>query len=92
MIVRILGEGQYVVEDSHLADLNELDDQLMDAAETGDDTRFALVLHRMLASVRDLGAPEADDSLIASDLVLPNVDMPLSEIHAMLRDDGLIPG
>ncbi|MDN2500527.1 hypothetical protein FHY52_28140 [Nocardia nova] len=92
MIVRILGEGQYTLDDARLSDLNELDDELLQAADAADDTGFSLVLGRMLATVRDLATPVADDALVASDLVLPSADMPLAEVHAMLRDDGLIPG
>ncbi|MFX0577788.1 PspA-associated protein PspAA [Nocardia nepalensis] len=92
MIIRILGEGQFDVADTHMAELNFLDEQLVQAADAGDETGFALTLRQLLAAIRYRGTAIADDRIEVSDLVLPSADMPLAEVRAMLRDDGLIPG
>jgi hypothetical protein len=92
MIVRIMGEGQVTVDESHLTDLNRLDDELLAAMEQGDEAAFRGTLHALLGAVRSLGAPLPDDSLEPSELILPNPDATLEEVRAMLRDDGLIPG
>jgi len=92
MIVRIMGEGQVVLADSHLAELNELDDELLAEVEKGDGPAFRTTLHALLSRVRELGAPMPDDSLEPSELILPSDDATLEEVRAMLRDDGLIPG
>ncbi|WP_433754594.1 PspA-associated protein PspAA [Nocardia sp. CA-135398] len=92
MIIRILGEGQYDVADTHMAELNFLNEQLVEAADAGDETGFALTLRQLLAAIRYRGTAIVDDRIADSDLVLPSADMPLAEVHARVRDDGLLPG
>ncbi|MEE1746042.1 MULTISPECIES: hypothetical protein [unclassified Streptomyces] len=92
MIVRIMGEGQVALADSHLAELDGLDDELLAEMESGDGPGFRATLHALLARVRELGTALPDDSLEPSDLILPASDATLEEVRAMLRDDGLIPG
>ncbi|MFE6662294.1 hypothetical protein ACFVFH_01830 [Streptomyces sp. NPDC057697] len=92
MIVRIMGEGQVALADSHLAELDGLDDELLAEMESGDGPGFRATLHALLARVRELGTAVPDDSLEPSELILPAPDATLEEVRAMLRDDGLIPG
>lgn len=92
MIVRIMGEGQSRLADSHFAELNKLDNELLAEMERGDSPGFRSTLHALLEKVRELGTPLADDSLEPSELILPSADATLEEVRAMLRDDGLIPG
>ncbi|MGW5723405.1 PspA-associated protein PspAA [Amycolatopsis sp. NPDC003865] len=92
MIIRILGEGQYDVADDRIDDLNALDARLLTAVESGDAEAFVPTLTDLLAAVRELGAPLAEDALVASELVLPSADSNLAEVRALLSDDGLIPG
>ncbi|MFB7558762.1 PspA-associated protein PspAA [Streptomyces brevispora] len=92
MIVRIMGEGQVLLADSHLAELNKLDNVLLAEMESGDGPGFRSTLHALLARVREVGTPLPDDSLEPSELILPSPDATLEEVRAMLRDDGLIPG
>ncbi|RVU26300.1 hypothetical protein EOT10_12115 [Streptomyces antnestii] len=92
MIVRIMGEGQVELADSHFAELNKLDDQLLAEMENGDGPGFRRTLHSLLDTVRSLGTPLPDDALAPSELILPAPDATLEEVRDMLRDDGLIPG
>ncbi|MEU3609273.1 hypothetical protein AB0E83_28060 [Streptomyces sp. NPDC035033] len=92
MIVRIMGEGQRELADSHVAELNGLDDELLDEMESGDEEGFRRTLGALLAAVRRLGTPLPDDALEPSELILPSPDATLDEVRAMLSDDGLIPG
>ncbi|MGW4818128.1 PspA-associated protein PspAA [Streptomyces sp. NPDC004227] len=92
MIVRIMGEGQVRLADGHLADLNKLDDELLDEMEKGDGPGFRRTLSALLSRVRELGEPVPDDSLEPSDLILPAADATLEEVRDLLSDDGLIPG
>jgi PspAA-like protein len=93
MIVRILGEGQWRVEDGAVADLNRLDDAVEDAVATDDEAELAGALHALLEEVRTLGTPVADDELSDSELILPAADSTLDDIRALLSstDEGLIP-
>ncbi|MCC5475791.1 hypothetical protein ACFV2N_43170 [Streptomyces sp. NPDC059680] len=92
MIVRIMGEGQVKLDDSHVVELNKLDDELLAEMESGDEAGFHRTLGALLDSVRRLGTPLPDDALEPSELILPSADASLAEVREMLSDDGLIPG
>ncbi|MBT2410200.1 hypothetical protein J7I94_06460 [Streptomyces sp. ISL-12] len=92
MIVRIMGEGQVRLADSHLTELDKLDDELLAEMDNGDGPGFRRTLTALLAKVRELGTPLPDDSLEPSDLILPAEDATLEDVRELLGDDGLIPG
>ena len=94
MIVRIMGEGQWTLGDEHVDVLNSLDAGLESAVEGGDQEAFNAALSDLLANVRALGNPLPDDTLAASDAVLPAADSDLDDVRALLADsdEGLIPG
>ncbi len=92
MIVRILGEGQWELDDEHLTPLNKLDDEVEAAVENGDEVTFSNTLAALLDGVRKSGTVLPDDSLEDSDLILPPADATLDEVRQMLSDEGLIPG
>ncbi|MDF9812727.1 hypothetical protein [Streptomyces sp. SPB162] len=92
MIVRIMGEGQLKMADSHLGRLDVLDDALLAEIESGDEEGFRKTLGALLDAVRELGEPLPDASLEPSELILPSPDASLAEVREMLGDDGLIPG
>ena len=92
MIVRILGEGQFRVDDAAAADLNRLDADLETAVEHSDEAAFADALALLLAQVRTHGSPLPPDILESSDLILPHQDSSMDEVRKLLTDEGLIPG
>ncbi|MFD5032724.1 hypothetical protein ACFVWX_25355 [Streptomyces sp. NPDC058220] len=91
MIVRIMGEGQVKLADSHFAELNTLDDELLAEVRNDDGDGFRRTFHALLAKVRELGEPLPDDSLEPSELILPAPGATLEEVRALLNDEGLIP-
>jgi hypothetical protein len=92
MIVRILTEGQYEVPDSLVDRLNELDNAVLAALDSGDDEEFRVSLSALLGAVRAGGQPVPHDYLGSSDATLPFADATVEEVRALLRPDGLIPG
>ncbi|MCW2920627.1 MAG: hypothetical protein JWL76_501 [Thermoleophilia bacterium] len=92
MIVRIMGEGQFELADAEMDDLNRLDDELMNAVQSTDESAFQGALGALLAKVRGGGSACEDEFLGESDFVLPSVDATLEEVSALLADDGLVPG
>jgi hypothetical protein len=92
MIVRIMGEGQLVLADSRIDELNKLDDDLLAEIERGDGPGFRRVLHALLDKVRELGEPLPDRALEPSALILPSPDATLEDVKSLLTDEGLIPG
>jgi len=92
MIVRILGEGQFRVDDSATDELNALDAALEKAVNDGDEQSLRPALAALLDRIRSLGSPLAEDALEPSDLILPYADAGLEDVREMLTDEGLIPG
>jgi len=92
VIVRILGEGQFSVDDAVTAELNRLDTDLEAAVDGGDAATFTDALDALLAAVRSQGSPLPPDSLEPSDLILPSQDSSMDYVRKMLTDEGLIPG
>jgi len=92
VIVRILGGGQFRVDDSAGAELNRMDSELEAAVERGDEAAFSDALTRLLAQVRAQGSPLPPDILESSDLILPHEDSSMDEVRKLLTDEGLIPG
>ena len=91
MIVRILNEGQWEVDESELTELNKLDDEVEAAIEQGDEVAFTGSLAALLSAVRERGTPLPVDSLEDSDLILPPSDASLAEVRELLGEEGLIP-
>ena len=91
MIVRLLGEGQFRVDDSLLARLNELDGQVGRAIEAGDERALWVGLQALADTVRENGEKLADDDLSPSDAVIPPEDLSLDEARELLQDEGFIP-
>ena len=94
MIIRILGQGQYVVDDHQADALNELDSTLEQAVEAGDQDAFRAALLALLGKVREVGRVLPDDALEPSDAAVPGDDSTLAEVKDLLvgSDEGLIPG
>ena len=93
MIVRILGEGQWRLDEQSLPRLNELDEQVASAIEAGDEPAMQQALADLLDQIR-VGAEVPDDELSESDMVVPDATATLDEVRALLEgnDEGLIPG
>ncbi len=92
MIVRILGEGQYDVDEQAVDALNRLDTKVEAAIESGDEESFEAALSSLLAAVRSNSTRHDPDSLDESELILPPPDATIEEVRELLGDDGLIPG
>jgi hypothetical protein len=91
MIVRLMGEGQYRVDDSLQERLNELDDQAMAALEASNEVELDEKLEQMFALIRAEGQPLPDDDLSASDVIIPPADLTLEETRELVSHEGLIP-
>jgi hypothetical protein len=91
VIVRLMGEGQFQVDDGLLGQLNALDDQAQAAADAGNEAELDRVLDEMWQLVQSGGERLADDDLSASDVVIPPRDLTLEETTRLFSDEGLIP-
>ncbi|MGH3093703.1 MAG: PspA-associated protein PspAA [Gaiellaceae bacterium] len=91
MIVRLMGEGQFRVDDGLIERLNELDDRAQAAAEAEDEQGLDRLLDEMWRLVQGDGERLPDDDLSASDVAIPPSDLTLDETRRLFSDEGLIP-
>lgn len=95
MIVRIMGQGQWVLQPEDLIELNELDRALEERVAADDEPGMVAALASLGEGVRRVGVEVPEDVLVESDLVLPDVDVSLAEVKELLKSTseyyGLIP-
>lgn len=92
MIVRILGEGQYRLDDAAFADASAIDDRVQVAAEAGDADGFGAALSELLDLITGRGSELAADEFMGSDAVVPGHGTTLEEAQDLLSSEGLLPG
>jgi len=91
VIVRLMGEGQYRVDDSLVERLNDLDDRAMAALDAANEIELDQRLDEMFRLVRDEGERLPDDDLSPSDAVIPPSDLTLEETRELMSHEGFIP-
>jgi hypothetical protein len=91
VIVRVMGVGQFRLEDDSVSRLNELDDRAQEALERDDEGELDRYLDEMAALVRRDGEQLPDDDLSPSDAIVPPADMTLEETKQFFSEEGLIP-
>ena len=91
MIVRIMGEGQWEIDEETAEGLNELDEQVAQAVEAGDEENLSRLLGLMADAVHSKGTPLPENDLHPSDAIVPPPDLTLDEARELLEGEGLIP-
>lgn len=91
MIVRLMGEGQYRIDDGLREQLNDLDDRALAAIEKDDEPSLDGMLDEMWQLVRERGERLDDEDLSPSDLIIPPSDLTLEETKKLFSDEGLVP-
>jgi hypothetical protein len=91
VIVRIALEGQYRLAEDQLSRLQELDAEVVAAAESADAELFEPRFAELLKFVRS-GELLEDAHLGPSDAILPPPGTSLAEATSEFSTEGLIPG
>jgi PspAA-like protein len=91
MIARLMGDGQYEIDEALCTRLNDLDDKAVAALEANDEEQLDAFLDQMAELVRSEGTRLADDDLSASEIVIPPSDLTLEETRLLFSDHGLVP-
>jgi hypothetical protein len=91
VIVRLMGEGQWRIDDAVAARLNELDDEVARAVTDGDEAALWRGLQALAEVVRTNGRRLDDTDLSPSDAIIPPEDLSLDEARELLEGEGLIP-
>ena len=91
-VVRILGSGQFRLDDAEIGHLNELDNAVASAVAAGYGAAFERSFGELVAHVRESGTPVHDGALVTSDHVLPAADTTHEEAREAFAGEGAIPG
>jgi len=91
VIVRLMGEGQFEVDDEVAKGLNDLDEKAGEAVERGDEEQLRILLDRMTEAVLTNGSRVPDDDLRGADAIVPPGDLSLEEAKQLFEGEGLIP-
>jgi hypothetical protein len=94
VIVRLLGLGQYRLDDADIALVEKADDAVESAVAAGDEIAFRAALAGLIDRIREVGDPVSDDEFVTSDVIVPDRDTSLADAVAMgaAGGEGLIPG
>ena len=92
-IVRIMGQGQFTVDNSTLKRLNEIDDSIVQlvSRDRSDDTEFRNRLTELTRIVESKGKPLDPKEIIQSDIILPSTDLSVDEAKKLFMGEGVIP-
>ena len=91
MIVRIATEGQFELSQSDYEPVNELDNRIVDAVDSGDEATFRDLFGQMIELVKSRGRRLGDDELVHSDVILLPEDTDLEEAKQEFTGEGAIP-
>jgi len=91
MIVRIMGEGQYRLDDDCIKRVNVLDNAGVKAVESDDEDAFHAAFEEMLDIIRKQGEHLGDEEIETSDVIVPPGDTSFAEAAADFTGEGLIP-
>ena len=92
-IVRIMGQGQFTVDNTTLKKLNEIDDSIVQlvSTERSDDNEFRKRLTELTSVVESNGHPLDPKEIIQSDIILPSTDLSIDEAKRLFKGEGVIP-
>lgn len=92
MIVRIMGEGQWRLDDALPSDLNVIDALLDADLAVGTESTLAAHIQAIQALIKERGTPVGIEELLPSDAVVPFSGISVAELREFIGQEGLIPG
>ena len=92
-VVRIMGHGQFTVDNKTLKKLNEIDNALVQLVRNNrsDDAQFRNRLVELTTIVEKNGKQLDLKEIIQSDIVLPSADLSIDEAKKFFEGEGVIP-
>ena len=86
MIVRVLDEGQYELDEAAVARVEALDATLSQALGAGDEAWFTKALVRLVTEIRSSGRRLDPATIVPSDMAVPAEGSSLEEVRALLAE------
>lgn len=92
-IVRIMGQGQFTVDNKTLRELSRVDSSIVQLVSNDrpDDTEFKKRLSQLTKIVEMTGKPLSPKEIIQSDIILPSVDLSIEEAKKLFKGEGVVP-
>jgi hypothetical protein len=87
VIVRILDEGQFEIDDAHIERFEQLDGAMLAAIESADEEAFRSALDEVLAAIHEHGTKVDPAHIKPSDLVVPRSEATLEEVRTLLATE-----
>jgi hypothetical protein len=91
VIIRLMGQAQYRIDDGVREKLQELDEKAGSALEREDEQEMDGYLDEMWKLVEAEGVLLPADDLHPSDALIPPSDLSLEETRQLFSEEGLIP-
>ena len=89
MIIRLMGQGQYKVDDDLVNQLNVIDNRIVGHISRGDQDRFKEDLAGLISIVKEQGIPMDPSNIIQSDIIVPPEDLTFNEATNIFKGHGL---
>jgi len=92
MIIRILGDGQFRLDDNLLDRVNKIDNQIVNHVSQGNKAEYSKDLANLISTVKELASPLDPVEIVPSDIIIPPSDLSFEEARRVFCGDGLIKG
>jgi hypothetical protein len=92
MIIRILGDGQFRLDDNLVGRVNKIDNKIVKHVSQGNKEEYARDLANLISTIKELAEPLDPVEILPSDIIIPQSDMSFEEARKVFCDEGLIKG
>jgi trehalose-6-phosphatase len=92
-IVRIMGQGQFMVDNKILKKLNEIDNSIVQLVSNDrtDNTEFKKRLTELTDIVGKNSKQLDPKEIVQSDIILPSTDLSIEEAKRLFQGEGVVP-
>ena len=93
-IVRIMGLGQYKVNEEIVKNINDIDNaivQILQNADKSDDQEFKTKIGNLVQIITSKGQRLDDKEIVESDIIVPDSDISIDEAKKVFKGEGIIP-
>ena len=93
-IVRIMGKGQYKVNEETVKKINDIDNaivQILQNADRSDDREFKTKIGDLVQIIISKGQRLDDKEIVESDIIIPDSDISIDEAKKVFEGEGIIP-
>ena len=97
-IVRVAGQGQFKINQSTMAKVNEIDNEIVNMLKKDsdntktDESQFRNKLKEMVNLITREGEPLEHKELVVSNIIVPSADdLSIAEAKNMFKGEGIIP-